>query len=214
MDGGRVRFNARRHELQQLQNVAEQKMADILQEIDIRGRSLKAESDRAEVEQMERMAVQHSARTTQSTKAQESQDVALARGQGEIEIAAYLGRQKALEVVERTTIDSERRLRETKVQCARDVTAAEAGKVASVFLALARTAEAAAEGAAAQLARGKRTFEQKLRLADIDAAFAAKGRHVIAGGGGEAILHSFHDVRAHLESQLDAQQPEAQLMAR
>jgi hypothetical protein len=195
-----------------LQNVAEQKMADILQEIDIRGRSLKAESDRAETEQMERMAVQNSARATQSTKAQESQDVALARGQGEIEIAKYNGRQKALEVVERTTIDSERRLRETKVGCARDVTAAEAGKVASVFLAQARTAEAAAEGEAAKLSRGKRTFEQQLRLAEIDAAFAAKGRHVIAGNGGQAILHSFIDVRHKLE--VEMQQPDAQLMAR
>jgi hypothetical protein len=53
-------------------------------------------------------------------------------------------------------------------------------------------------GPCGELQEQKIRYEQKLRLADLDAVFAARGRHVIQGPGGASILAAFHDARAHL----------------
>lgn len=110
----------------------------------------------------------------------------------------FTGRTEKADLVESTKIDCERRLREARKECSVETTASEASKVAAIKLAEAREAEASAEGKAAQLQEQKIRYEQKLRLADLDAVFAARGRHVIQGPGGASILAAFHDARAHL----------------
>ena len=47
----------------------------------------------------------------------------------------------------------------------------------------------------------KKRFEQRTRLAELDARLAAKGRLLLdAGNGGDKILHSFMSVREVLET--------------
>ena len=53
-------------------------------------------------------------------------------------------------------------------------------------------------GTAAVKLAEKRYFEQKLKLAEIDAKFARSGRKVLSGDGGKAILNSFCSVREEL----------------
>ena len=57
-------------------------------------------------------------------------------------------------------------------------------ETAAVHLAKAREAEAEAQGTAAEKNAEKRLFEQRLKLADIDASIAARGRKMISGADG------------------------------
>lgn len=196
----RLTGEAKNHEhvLQTIENGAAQRRQNIEQTFVLEKRSLRAESDRADTEQQEKLAVAKSDRATRSTKALEEQDLVLTRARSDLEVAEFTGRTEKADLVESTKIDCERRLREARKECSVETTASEASKVAAIKLAEAREAEASAEGRAAELQEQKIRYEQKLRLADLDAVFAARGRHVIQGPGGASILSAFHDARGHL----------------
>lgn len=184
--------------LQQQKNDHMQQMAAIEQTVSIERQRIAAEAARYEINQDEAMSVAQSARKVQLEEARGRMDVAVTKAKGKVEVAQFEGRAEAETVVKTTTIAAEQDLRAAKLESATSITAAESHKTASNFLAQARKAEAQADGEAAAQLEEKVRFEQKLRLAEIDASLAANGRKFLSGDAGAGILKSFVMVRDEL----------------
>ena len=174
-------------------------MAAISQTVDIERQRIAAEAARYEINQDEAMSVAQSARTVTLEQTRTEMEVAVTKAKVKVEVAQYEGRADAETVVKTTTISSELDLRAAKLKAITSVTAAEAEKNASHFLAQARQTEAQADGEAAAQLEEKVRFEQKLRLTEIDAQLAANGRKFLSGDSGAGILKSFVMVRDELE---------------
>ena len=183
------------HTIQTIENTYAQQRQNIAQTFDLQKRSVRAETDREDTEQQEKMAVATSDRAQKTTTAYEAQDVILTKARSDLEVAEFTGRTEKAELVEKTKIECARRVRTTKKECSVETTQSEALREASKDLAAAREAEAAGEGKAAEYQEERIRFEQQKRLAAIDAHFAARGRHVIQGEGGKQLLSAFHDGR-------------------
>lgn len=184
------------HTIQTIENTYAQQRQNIAQTFDLQKRSTRAETDREDTEQQEKLAVATSDRAQRATTALESQDVVLTKCRSDLEVAEFTGRTEKAELVEKTKIECARRVRTTKKECSVETTQSEALREASKDLALAREAEATGEGKAAEYQEERIRFEQKKRLASIDAHFAARGRHVIQGEAGRKLLAAFTDGRA------------------
>ena len=182
-------------DLRTQENTYAQQRQNIAQTFDLQKRSVRAETDREDTEQQEKMAVATSDRAQKTTTAFEAQDVILTKARSDLEVAEFTGRTEKAELVEKTKIECARRVRTTKKECSVETTQSEALREASKDLAAAREAEAAGEGKAAEYQEERIRFEQQKRLAAIDAHFAARGRHVIQGEGGRQLLSAFHDGR-------------------
>jgi len=184
--------------LQQQKNDHMQQMAAITQTVSIERQRIAAEAARYEINQDEAMSVSQSARKVTLEEAKTEMEVAVTKAKGKVEVAQYEGRAEAETVVKTTTIASEQNLRAHQLDAATSVTAAEAQKNASHFLAQARKTEAQADGEAAAQLEEKVRFEHQLRLADLDATLAANGRKFLSGDAGAGILQSFVMVRDKL----------------
>ena len=180
------------HNLQTIENGAAQRRQNIEQTFELERRSLRAETDRSDTEHLEQLAIAKSDRATRLTQAMELQDQTLTKAQSDLEVAEFTGRTEKASLVQKTKLDCERRVREAMKECKVELTAAEAARDAAINVAEAREAQATAAGKAAQLKEDLTRHHQRLRLAEIDAQFASRGRHVIQGDGGAAILGAFH----------------------
>mmetsp|Transcript_15949 Transcript_15949/g.37016 ORF Transcript_15949/g.37016 Transcript_15949/m.37016 type:complete len:421 (-) Transcript_15949:28-1290(-) len=184
--------------VQQLTNVHAQSMAAIKQKVNIETQQLEAERARYEVSQDEKMAVAKSDRQVRSENAKGILGVAVTKARGEVEVAQYEGRAEADKVVLTMNIKCEEELRKAKLLAATEHRAADAHKNASTYLADARLTEAKAAGEAAAQREEMVRHEHRLRLAEIDAQLAGKGRKFLSGEAGKGIIESFVMVRGEL----------------
>lgn len=184
--------------LQQLKNDHLQRMAAIEQNTQIEKQKIAAEAARYDISQDEKTSVAQSDRKVRVDQAKGQMDVAVTKARGAVEVAEYEGRAAAASTVSTSQIDAEQQLRKAKLEAAKKVREAEATKNSSVFLAQALLTSAQADGEAATQLEQKTRFEQKVKLAEIDALLAANGRKFLSGQTGEGILKSFVMVRDDL----------------
>lgn len=185
-------------QLQQYKNNHLQRMSSIEQETSIARQRIVAEAARYEVEQDEAMNQAASSRTVLMETAKGERDVAVTKAQGALEVAQYEGRAEAQDTISSTSIKCEQELRAAKLAAATAQKAAEAKKNSASFLASALLTEAKADGEAAAQLEEKVKFTHQLRLAEIDSAFARRGRKFLAGDDGAGIIKSFVMVRDEL----------------
>ena len=129
-------------DLRTQENTYAQQRQNIAQTFDLQKRSVRAETDREDTEQQEKMAVATSDRAQKTTTAYEAQDVILTKARSDLEVAEFTGRTEKAELVEKTKIECARRVRTTKKECSVETTQSEALREASKDLAAAREAEA------------------------------------------------------------------------
>ena len=197
----RLKEEAKNHEytLLQLTNVSEQGLADSAQTFTLQKHKLDAQRGQYEVtmDGDERGAVRAQGRDREGARR--------VRGRGDQGEGRDRGR-----AVQRARGEGEARVNDenrVRAPAARAQQAAktrlkeaEATKNSSQDLARAREEQAAAEGDAATKREEKRRFEQRLKLAEIDAQLASKGRKVLSGDAGKALLGSFVAVRGALDA--------------
>jgi hypothetical protein len=166
------------YKLQQLKNDHLQQMAAIVQNTAIERQRIAAESAKYEIQQDEATNLAVSDRNVRVEKAKGAMEVAVTKAKGEVEVAQYEGRAEAEALTSSATIKAEEGLRSARLEAQTKATAAEAERNAAVYLAQALLESAKAEGEAAAQLEMKTVFEQRLRLADIDAQMAGSGRKV------------------------------------
>ena len=165
----RLKEEAKNHEyaIQQLENTAEQRMAEITQQFRLEKHKNNASKDQYEINMDEAMNQARSERNVAVENAKGRMEIEVTKAKGEIEVAEYQGRSHKNELVSSTQIKCERNLREAQQKARMDCKAAEAEKNASMNMAKAREAEAEAQGRSAIQLEEKRKFEQRLRLAEV-----------------------------------------------
>ena len=186
------------HNVLKLENAHALKTAEIVQQYAIQKQQIEAQALQYQIKMDERTAQCESERNVQCQQAHSATEVAVARARGEIGVAEHDGRASKEELVSSTRIGCERALREAQNTAAMQTKAAEATETAAVHLAKAREAEAEAQGTAAEKNAEKRLFEQRLKLADIDASIAARGRKMISGADGGKLMKGFVRARDKL----------------
>jgi len=184
--------------LQQLNNTHVQAIATVEQNTNIEQQRIQAEVARYEVNQDEKMAVAHSDRAVRMENAKGLLRVEVTKAKGEIEVAQFEGRAEADKTVSEVRIECEEKLRIAKLNAQTKTRAAEAKKNASTFLAKAQLTEAQTTGESAGQTEEAVRHQHRLRLAEIDALLAAKGRKFLSGDPGKAIIESFVMVRDEL----------------
>lgn len=196
----RIIEESKKHDynLQQLNNEHDQKMKELQQQYDLEQRGLTAQLERYTIEMDEKMAMAASERTVILEKATGEMEVAVTEAKGDIEVAVYTGRMNKDELVTSTSIDNDRLVRAAFQQADAKVIDARAVMNSSKFSAQAREAELEAEGTAATQTEEKVRHDQRMRLAEIDAQLAGKGRRVISGSEGRALMSGFTAVKQDL----------------
>jgi len=190
------------HRLQQLENAHEQKKAEITQKFAIEIQQLRAEIDRFDVEMEEKMSIALSHRKVVTDETLGERDVAKTKAEGELRVAEYEGRSYKDNLVSSASIDAEKMVRNAQIAAKTSVVEAQSNAAMSENLAQARLEEAKADGDLAEKTVKKKQFEQKVKLAELDGAFASKGRFLLDGkNGGASLLNSFVDVRTKLGSE-------------
>ncbi len=185
--------------MQQLANDNEQKVAGIQQKYNIQKQQLEAEHDRYEVSLQEQLSKAESERKVGLEEALGQREVAVTKAKGAIDVATYEGRGKKDAMVSSAKIQADEITRGAAIDAKARLTEAAAFEKMSKNLADARLEEAKANGQSAEETEEKKHFEQKTRLAELDAKLASKGRLLLdAGNGGDKILQSFMSVREAL----------------
>lgn len=193
----RVAEEAKTHENNKLgiTNTHEQRLAEVSQSFSIQAQRLRAEIERYDIKMDESMAVAQSTRNVKIENARGDMEVAVTKARGEVEVASFTGRREANELVTSTAIMWEKKLQGERVQCMSNTKAAESELAAARYLAEARMAESTAEGTEADQLENKRLFQQRMRLAEIDATLASRGRRLIAGRDGQKLMDGFTAIR-------------------
>ena len=93
------------HTIQTIENTYAQQRQNIAQTFDLQKRSVRAETDREDTEQQEKMAVATSDRAQKTTTAFEAQDVILTKARSDLEVAEFTGRTEKAELVEKTKMN-------------------------------------------------------------------------------------------------------------
>ena len=187
------------HSMQQLANANEQKLAEINQKFNIQKTQFKAEYDRYEVSLQEEMSKAETERKVKLEEALGQREVAMTKAKGAIDVAIFDGRSKKDAFVSSAKIDADEFTRKASIKAKARLTEASAFEKMSKNLADARLEEAKASGQSAEETEEKKHFEQRTRLAELDARLAAKGRILVdAGSGGDKMLQSFMSVREAL----------------
>lgn len=190
------------HRVQQLSNANEQKVAEIAQEFNIIKQQLTAEADRYEVALQEQLAMAESERKVSVEKTLGEREVSVTKSKGQIDVAVFEGRAEKDSQVSAAKIEADNIIQRATVDAKARLTAASAYEKMSKNLAEARLADAKAEGSSAEETEEKRRFEQRCRLAALDAKLAGKGRLLLdAKNGGGEVLQSFLSVREALNAQ-------------
>jgi hypothetical protein len=142
------------------------------------------------------------AETERKVKLEEAlgqREVAMTKAKGAIDVAIFDGRSKKDAFVSSAKIDADEFTRKASIKAKARLTEASAFEKMSKNLADARLEEAKASGQSAEETEEKKHFEQRTRLAELDARLAAKGRILVdAGSGGDKMLQSFMSVREAL----------------
>ena len=176
------------HAMQQLANENEQAVAEIKQKYNIQKQQIEAEFERYEVFLQEEMSKAESERKVCMEEFLGQREVAVTKAKGAIDVAVYEGRSKKDALISSTRIKANESMRSATMIAKAKRTEAEAFEKMSRNLADARLEEARASGQSAEETEEKKRFEQRTRLAELDARLAAKGRLLLDAGNGQEVL--------------------------
>lgn len=186
------------HRLQQISNDHEQKVAGVVQKYAIKQQQLRAEADRYEVSMEEKMSNAESQRKQLTEAAHGEREVAVTKSKGEIASAAYEARAAKERVVSSASIAAEKQLHTHVVESKARVIDASATEALANNKAAEIIATAEAKGKSAKKTEKKKVFEQKMKLATLDAHLAGSSRIMLDGASGSDLINSLVDVRAGL----------------